>query len=88
MPYLVTINASVFTDVVHKDNHTFGSSVYDSVNIYSFTFSAIMDDSMDNGTLQYMNTDIAGAWEGPMQKSSFLTCMCAILSADYIINLL
>lgn len=37
-------------------------------------FAAIVDDTIDNGTLQYMNTQIWRQWKGPMFKSTFLTC--------------
>lgn len=29
---------------------------------------------MDNNTLAYMHINIASRWEGPMKKSTFLTC--------------
>jgi hypothetical protein len=74
VPYLITINTSVFTDYTHRNEYGYGIKVYDKVELASFTFAAIVDDKKDNGTLQYMNTDIADAWKGPMQKGVFLTC--------------
>ncbi|EFJ47418.1 hypothetical protein VOLCADRAFT_105141 [Volvox carteri f. nagariensis] len=73
VPYLITINTSIFTDYAHRYDHNYGVKVYDSFELASFTFAAIVDDKKDNGTLQYMNTDIADVWKGPMQKGVFLT---------------
>lgn len=53
--------------------------VYDTFELASITFAAIVDDRKDNGTLQYMNTDIADAWKGPTQKGVFLTCKPPVL---------
>ncbi|GLC33556.1 hypothetical protein PLESTM_000084200 [Pleodorina starrii] len=73
VPYLITINTSVFTDYAHRNDHGYGVKMYDSFELASFTFAAIVDDKKDNGTLQYMNTEIADAWKGPMKKGVFLT---------------
>ncbi|GIL52929.1 hypothetical protein Vafri_8662 [Volvox africanus] len=73
VPYIITINTSVFTDYAHRYDHNYGVKVYDSFELASFTFAAIVDDKKDNGTLQYMNTNIADAWKGPMRKGVFLT---------------
>ncbi len=48
--------------------------MYSGTEIHSFTFAAIVDDTVDNGTCQYMHTRIAEAWKGPMQKGDFLIC--------------
>ncbi|KAG2433250.1 hypothetical protein HXX76_008318 [Chlamydomonas incerta] len=72
VPYLITINTSVFTDEAHKYDHTFGVKVFDTFELASFTFAAIVDNAKDAGLLQYMNTLIAGTWDGPMEKRTFL----------------
>ncbi len=48
--------------------------VYDSFTLPSLTFAAIVDDKKDFGALQYLNTDLADTWRGPMKKGTFLTC--------------
>jgi hypothetical protein len=48
--------------------------VYESPTLFSFTFAAIVGGAADNGTLEYMNTDMAGVWRGPMKKGNFLVC--------------
>ncbi len=68
------INTSVFTDEAHKDDNNFGVKMYDSFELASFTFAAIVDDDTDGGLLKYMNTNIADTWKGPMSKGTFLTC--------------
>ena len=39
VPYLVTINTSVFTDYVHRHSYEFGVKVYDPTEVSSFTVS-------------------------------------------------
>ncbi|KAG2433251.1 hypothetical protein HXX76_008319 [Chlamydomonas incerta] len=73
IPYLIVINTSVFTDEAHKDDNNFGVKMYDSFELASFTFAAIVDDDTDGGLLKYMNTNIADTWKGPMEKGVFLT---------------
>ncbi|KAG2449462.1 hypothetical protein HYH02_005607 [Chlamydomonas schloesseri] len=73
IPYLIVINTSVFTDEAHKDDNNFGVKMYDSFELASFTFAAIVDDDTDGGLLKYMNTNIADTWKGPMSKGAFLT---------------
>ncbi|PNW77912.1 hypothetical protein CHLRE_10g456600v5 [Chlamydomonas reinhardtii] len=73
IPYLIVINTSVFTDEAHKDDNNFGVKMYDSFELASFTFAAIVDDETDGGLLKYMNTNIADTWKGPMSKGAFLT---------------
>ncbi len=48
--------------------------MYDSPNLFSLTYAGLVDSTLDNDTLQYIHTDIAGVWKGPMTKSTFLTC--------------
>lgn len=57
-----------------QDTHELGVKVFDSFTLASFTFAAIVDGKKDNGTLQYINTDIANTWKGPMLKGDFLMC--------------
>ncbi|GIL52923.1 hypothetical protein Vafri_8662 [Volvox africanus] len=78
VPYLVTINRSVFTDYDHRLDYNYGVKVYDSFELASFTFAAIVDDKKDNGTLQYMNTEIGKSWKGPMRKGVFLTWIALV----------
>ncbi|GFR43532.1 hypothetical protein Agub_g4628 [Astrephomene gubernaculifera] len=72
IPFLVVVGRSVFTDEAHMHDHAFGVKMYPATRVASMTFAAIVDDSLDNGTLQYMNVELAGSWKGPMQKSTFL----------------
>eukprot|EP00798_Chlamydomonas_sp_ICE-L_P025857 gene25857-11529_t len=78
IPYWVTVNASIFTNALHKHDYIFGVKVYDPMEIFSLTFAAIVDSSMDNNTLTYMSTDIASIWVGPMRKSTFLIWIACI----------
>ncbi|KXZ54617.1 hypothetical protein GPECTOR_4g682 [Gonium pectorale] len=73
LPYLIVINTSVFTDHEHRHDYKYGVKMYDSFVLPSLTFGAILDDKKDNGTLQYMNTNVANTWKGPMRKGTFLT---------------
>ncbi|KAG2447732.1 hypothetical protein HYH02_007192 [Chlamydomonas schloesseri] len=73
VPFMIVIGCSVFTDATHMDDHTYGIKKYPASKIHSLTFAAIVDDTIDNGTLQYMNTQIWRQWKGPMYKSTFLT---------------
>lgn len=52
------------------------TQVYDSFTLPSLTFAAIVDDKKDFGALQYLNTNLADTWRGPMKKGTFLTCGC------------
>ncbi|KXZ44892.1 hypothetical protein GPECTOR_61g845 [Gonium pectorale] len=72
IPFLVVIGCSVFTDAAHMDDHTYGVKKYPATKVHSLTFAAIVDDSVDNGTLQYINTELGSTWKGPMRKSTFL----------------
>ncbi|GLI59905.1 hypothetical protein VaNZ11_001947, partial [Volvox africanus] len=78
VPYIITINTSVFTDYAHRYDHNYGVKVYDSFELASFTFAAIVDDKKDNGTLEYMNTEIGKSWKGPMRKGIFLTWIALV----------
>ncbi|KAG2492376.1 hypothetical protein HYH03_009324 [Edaphochlamys debaryana] len=71
LPFLVVIGCSVFTDAEHRDDHTYGVKKYPG-KLQSMTFAAIVDDTLDNGTLQYMNTELGKTWKGPMAKGDFL----------------
>eukprot|EP00198_Chlamydomonas_reinhardtii_P006097 XP_001695433.1 predicted protein [Chlamydomonas reinhardtii] len=73
IPFMIVIGCSVFTDAIHMEDHTYGIKKYPPTKIHSLTFAAIVDDTIDNGTLQYMNTQIWRQWKGPMFKSTFLT---------------
>jgi hypothetical protein len=35
---------------------------------------AAVDDGIDNGTLQYMDSQLGSQWVGPEHKGVFLTC--------------
>ncbi|KAG2430235.1 hypothetical protein HXX76_010333 [Chlamydomonas incerta] len=73
VPFMIVVGCSVFTDATHMEDHTYGVKKYPPTKIHSLTFAAIVDDTVDNGTLQYMNTQIWRQWKGPMYKSIFLT---------------
>ncbi|KAG2490975.1 hypothetical protein HYH03_010649 [Edaphochlamys debaryana] len=73
VPYLIVINTSVFTTPNMAPYNQYGIKVFNSFELASFTFAAIMDEAKDQGLLTEMNTDIAGSWKGPMDKDSFLT---------------
>ncbi|PNH10237.1 hypothetical protein TSOC_003037 [Tetrabaena socialis] len=74
IPYMVVVGCSVFTDAAHAKDHTYGIKKYPaSKALHAMSFAAIVDDSIDNGTLQYMNTELARTWRGPMEKGVFLT---------------
>ncbi|GLC71210.1 hypothetical protein PLESTF_001090500 [Pleodorina starrii] len=88
IPFLVVIGCSVFTDAAHMHDHDYGVKKYPSTKVHSLTFAAIVDDSLDNGTLQYMNTAIANTWNGPMRKSGFLIWISLVDAASALLFLL
>mmetsp|Transcript_8781 Transcript_8781/g.23606 ORF Transcript_8781/g.23606 Transcript_8781/m.23606 type:complete len:1501 (+) Transcript_8781:117-4619(+) len=73
IPYWIVINASVFTDEAHKDDHEFGVKIYSDPSLLSTTFAGIVDRRVDpNSTLTWMNTELGNVWHGPMKKNDFL----------------
>lgn len=41
----------------------------------------LQDDRLDNGTLQFMNVDVANSWKGPMKKGTFLVWVSLVDAA-------
>lgn len=78
LPYVIVINTSIFTDAAHRQDHDFGVQQFQGFSLYGFTFAAIVDDRTDNGTLQYMNSQLGGVWREPFAKGDFLTCEWAL----------
>ncbi len=71
---MVVISSSVFTNATHAADHAYGIKKYTRFQAHSLTLAAIVDDRVDNGTLQFMNVQLWGSWAGPMKKGTFLTC--------------
>lgn len=74
LPFVIIINTAVFTDASHRQNHSSGVQQFQSFSLYGFTFAAIVDDSTDNGALQWMSSKLGGVWTQPFAKGDFLTC--------------
>ncbi|GLI61617.1 hypothetical protein VaNZ11_004035 [Volvox africanus] len=88
VPFLVVVGCSIFTDAAHMHDHSFGVKKYTITQVHSLTFAAIVDDTLDNGTLPYMNILLAKTWKGPMRKSSFLIWISLVDAASTLLFLL
>ncbi|KAF5829937.1 hypothetical protein DUNSADRAFT_15293 [Dunaliella salina] len=72
-PFWIVTNQSVFTDETNKDRESVGLKVFEGPSLLATTFASIPDHQLDpNNTLVYMNTELGGAWYGPMKKDDFL----------------
>ncbi|MEW5297145.1 MAG: hypothetical protein WDW36_000372 [Sanguina aurantia] len=73
LPFVIIINTSAFTDASHRRDHSAGVQQFQSFSLYGFTFAAIVDDSTDNGALQWIHCKLGGVWTQPFAKGDFLT---------------
>ncbi|MEW5306486.1 MAG: hypothetical protein WDW36_008945 [Sanguina aurantia] len=85
LPFIIVIHCSKFTDSKDRQDSSVGVKLYGDSQLYSFTFSAIIDSNLDNNTLAYINTYIAYVWKGPMKKGDFLAWISVL---DVVASLL
>ena len=75
IPYLLLINTSTFTTEAFRGVANSGVKVLQTTTLSSFTFAAMMDDHLDNGTLSWMNVVLPGvSIVHVLQRKTFLMC--------------